>query len=81
MNDKEWIANVQYGDFTGTAAADGHGNAIEELRTYLEGKGVDTSNIEPIGLNIWNGECRFSFGILCKDQTVKVLCFCFDKEK
>ena len=81
MNDKEWIANVQYGDFTGTAAADGHGNAIEELRTYLEGKGVDTSNIEPIGLNIWNGECRFSFGILCKDQTGKVISFCFEKEQ
>ena len=52
MNNKEWIANVQYGDLAGTAAADGHENAIGELRTYLKGKGVDTSNIEPIGLKI-----------------------------
>lgn len=81
MNNKEWIANVQYGDLAGTAAADGHENAIGELRTYLEGKGVDTSNIEPIGLKIWNGECRFSFGILCKDQTGKVISFCFEREQ
>jgi len=81
MNNKEWIANVQYGDLAGTAAADGHENAIGELRTYLKGKGVDTSNIEPIGLKIWNGEHRFSFGILCKDQTGKVISFCFEREQ
>ena len=81
MNDKEWIANVQYGDLAGTAAADGHENAIGELRTYLKGKGVDTSNIEPIGLKIWNGEHRFSFGILCKDQTGKVISFRFEREQ
>ncbi len=81
MNNKEWIANVQYGDLAGTAAADGHENAIGELRTYLKGKGVDTSNIEPIGLKIWNGEHRFSFGILCKDQTGKVISFRFEREQ
>ena len=81
MTNKEWIANVQYGDLAGTAAADGHENAIGELRTYLKGKGVDTSNIEPIGLKIWNGEHRFSFGILCKDQTGKVISFRFEREQ
>ena len=81
MSNEEWIAGVQYGDLAGTAAADGHTNAIGELRTYLIGQGVDMSNFETIGLKIWNGESHFSFGILCKDQTGKVTSFRFEKEQ
>lgn len=81
MSNEHWIADVQYGDLTGTAAADGHESAIGDLRKYLKGKGVDTSKLEPIGLRIWNGEYRFSFDILCKDQTGKITSICFEKEQ
>ena len=81
MSNEHWIADVQYGDLTGTAAADGHESAIGDLRKYLKGKGVDTSKLEPIGLKIWNGECHFSFAILCKDQTGKVTSIRFEEEQ
>ena len=81
MNNKEWIANVKYGDLTGTAVADGYMSAISELRGYLNSKDVDTSDLYPIGLKIWNGEMCFSFSILCRNQSGKIISFASEKEQ
>ena len=81
MNNKEWIANVKYGDLTGTAVADGYMSAISELRGYLNSKDVDTSDLYPIGLKIWNGEMCFSFSILCRNQSGKIISFDFEKKQ
>lgn len=81
MSNKEWIASVQYNDLTGTAAADGYESAISELGEYLNSKGVDTSDLYPIGLKIWNGEMRFSFSILCRNQSGKIISFDFEKKQ
>ena len=81
MSNKEWTANVQYGDLTGTAEADGYTNAIRELGEYLESKGVDTSDLYPIGLKISNGEMNFGFSILCRNQSGKIISFAPEKEQ
>lgn len=81
MSNKEWTANVQYGDLTGTAEADGYTDAISELGEYLESKGVDTSDLYPIGLKISNGEKNFGFRILCRNQSGKIISFASEKEQ
>lgn len=80
MSNKEWIANVQYGDATGRAEADGFG----ELRKYAKSKGIDTSVYEPIGIRIQMEETYFGFEIICKDATGrsnKITSFGFEKEQ
>ena len=51
----------------GTAAGDGHDNALYELNKYLETKGVNTEKYKPLGINLYAGEGRFSFSIICQD--------------
>lgn len=80
MSNKEWTANVKYGDATGRAEADGFG----ELRKYVKSKGIDTSVYEPIGIRIQLEETYFGFEIVCKDATGrsnKITSFGFEKEQ
>lgn len=80
MSNKERTANVQYGDATGRAEADGFG----ELRKYAKSKGIDTSVYEPIGIRIQMEETYFGFEIICKVATGrsnKITSFGFEKEQ
>ena len=78
MSNKEWTANVQYGDATGRAEADGFG----ELRKYAKSKGIDTSEYEPIGIRVEMEETYFGFYIICKDPTgKKITSFGFEKKQ
>lgn len=61
------IATVQYGDYSGTAAADS--SDFKRLEGFLSQRGVDTGRFQAIGASFYKGESgTFRASILCIDN-------------
>ena len=66
----ELKASVQYNDYLGTAAVDGHD--WESLRNYLTSKGLDVEKFFPVGAEFYAGEGDFfNVRFICKDRDIQ----------
>lgn len=67
------IAEVQYNDLRGTAAADGHDSALYNISQFLKSKGVDVDKNEPVGIDLYNLDDRICVRFICKEQGNKLV--------
>lgn len=72
MSTEFFKASVQYGDYKGTAAADGHDNYT--IDNYMITQGLKTSNDRIVGIKLWSGEVHGEL----QNQPVSVIAYLMD---